>query len=197
MKRQGIVLAAGLATRMPNKALLPLHDGRPAIFSGIRYLQRSLVESITVVYRDEAVRNVVASHGPKGIQFIRDRSAQGPIASLRLALVAGVDALVVMCDNVYPAHEKAPMLDGSWVVVRNVEDSSKQNLLKTESGLSLTTPWLIHHDDFLALEGIESTAEMLKAIEFLEIERHQDGWRDIGTPYSFERYWDAHYRENL
>ena len=47
---KGIVLAGGLATRLPNKALLPIKNGKPAITSSIDLLLRSGINDTSLSY---------------------------------------------------------------------------------------------------------------------------------------------------
>lgn len=192
----GVLLAGGAATRLPNKPLLPMIDGRPVCLSGIDYLRRHGIDHIIVVTPPnsplvDVITAFVAS--PQDLHFVYQQEPTGVGDAINLAR-AGIDvrSMIVMADNVYPREEKFECISG--VAVRKVAAWKRPHLVRAngETHLtrdasckalySLTTPWLIGPSK-LSPEGWPSLIGQKQII------CKEEGWWDIGTPELYAAYW--------
>jgi hypothetical protein len=108
-------LAAGEATRLPNKPLLPIHDGRIVIESALRFLQPLVDNIVVVVQPDSLVQKVLISRG-WDLTYAMQPSALGtPDALSRAAPYVKGYAIITFSDNIYDMDEVGE-LDGSVAV---------------------------------------------------------------------------------
>lgn len=106
----GIVLAGGLATRLPNKVLLPMKDMRPAIFSSIELFKRSKVSNIVVVIPPNSVIPDVLGND---FMYVIQDEARGVPDAIEKAKNGWASAMgdidvhfhVSCADNVYHSEE--------------------------------------------------------------------------------------------
>lgn len=194
---QGILLAGGLATRLPNKPLLPQRDGRPVCFSGLDYLLRHKANPIAVVVPPSSVIvDVIAAHYPDApINFIYQPEARGVGDAINLAATANDSMMIVSADNIYPADETitSPDEKGPHVIVRRVAAwripylvrvGPDGKLTRTGPGkLALTSPWVIFPGHRFSLEGWPD----LEGSRLIELPGKD--WWDIGTPDTYAAYW--------
>jgi len=201
----GILLAGGNATRLPNKPLLPQWDCRPVCFSGMDYLIRHKVDSITVVVPPESVIVDIIDQAYRGhsIQYVYQPEARGVGHALNCVgdNLGGIDdlfpALIVMGDNIYPRDEELPLTgsleDGPFVVLRDVPAWRVPHLVRVgpndrltrvgPGGLVLSTPWFVTPGNFSSDEGWPD----LQGVN--RITRPGAGWWDIGTRDTYAAYW--------
>ena len=76
---KGIVLAGGQATRLPNKPLLPLKNGKPVITSGIDLLLRSDIKDIRVIVPPDSVIPAILdyTYSSTYFKYVIQRAALG------------------------------------------------------------------------------------------------------------------------
>lgn len=210
----GIVLAAGNATRLPNKLLLPMHNCRPLILSSVEYLRANNVEEIRVVVsQDSAVEPFLRRYyGDKHrIRCITQTMPKGVVNGILTGILEDdhwKKKLVVVCgDNVYPAHEKTPRLRPPFVVGRRVPRVRARHLVQwdhrvcrwvrsefpTRDPICLTTPWVFTVEQMrsVELDKIEPDRmeDMLNLCSVTLAELPINGWWDIGTHDMFMAYW--------
>lgn len=125
----GVMLAAGEATRLPYKALLPLRDGHCiAIESGLDLLYKTCARVVVVVRGDDSmIPRILWLRRWKALEYCVQRG-DGVVAALATArqhfLHTGTDlsrstAYVTFCDNVFTNGERLPeKIDRSCAAVR-------------------------------------------------------------------------------
>lgn len=108
----GVMLAGGLATRLPNKPLLPTKQGGyPVCLSGLDYLKRHECEHVIIVTPPNSPIVDVIDHFRPAQKYVYHYQAEpkGVGAALRDVLPFGQSTawvMVVMADNIYPEHER-------------------------------------------------------------------------------------------
>jgi len=205
----GIVLAAGDATRLPNKPLLPLKNRKPAITSGIDLLIRSGIEHIIVIVPPKSAIPYVLFelYDQRPFCIIEQHQALGvPLAISHILpeVEFGKDdtAIITYCDNVYGDTFQLgdmPLRRRAHTVIA-VSDSNKAKYLsKYSDGKWLTRD---HHELYcvagnmiLDKKAIEmchhftTTEQLLNYFEAQPIYIEDKGWWDIGTPSTYAAYW--------
>lgn len=204
-KRKGILLAGGQAKRLPNKAILPLHCGKPVIYSSFLYFFRNGITDITVVVpKDSAIPDIVnkfcSGFGP--LNFIEQHEPDGVIPAIKEPLYFMRDdeeAMVLCCDNVYPTDERYDGPGGPSICFRKVSYQESKELVcirpdgvfaRGGSDMALTTPWIVNRKVFANTSELEMIP-FLNAYPdvFKRVTMSRNGWRDIGTLDSFKEYW--------
>ena len=107
----GVILAAGKATRLPDKPLLPRPQGGMLIDESYGFLSRSGCSRIRVVVSKDSVLPLILQRHWKGallpVSFVEQEAA-----GVQGAITAGVsfdeDNLIAFCDNWY-GDEVAPL----------------------------------------------------------------------------------------
>lgn len=106
----GIVLAAGKASRLPNKALLPINDTMISIESAVQFCRRNHCEKIAVVVNSTGVIDAVMnSRGHHDLIYIVQPELYGvPDAISRGSIIADSpgSCLITYCDNIYCESEE-------------------------------------------------------------------------------------------
>ena len=118
MNWKGIILAAGDATRMPNKHLLPIKQDLFAIESSIRLLTSSCINDIIIVIREDSLlpkilpqrfagwprfKYVVQGKDVKKSYF---HAVWTAIMGSRLHDDSNASVCITCCDNIYPEDER-------------------------------------------------------------------------------------------
>jgi hypothetical protein len=205
MDTVGIVLAGGLATRLPNKALLPLHSGRPVISSGIDYLMRSELKVIVVVPPGSVLVDILSTMYPKMLSFVQQDEPKGVPDALgtgaKLAEAAGYHRVVAACcDNVFPEAESYPdkaINNGSWQQVRDCPPWQAMHLSRYTGEWQERATHGSSVAGWLSMPAGAATSGLgrLSMIEFLtdlEVQPHDEtvpGWYDLGVADAYARYW--------
>ena len=184
----GVVLAAGESKRMPNKALLPIEGGRPAITSAIDFLHRHGLPVMVVVSPDSAIPLVLDAMYPR-LRYVVQQAACGPLHAMRL--VPRESRMVfTFCDNIYTGQldTRSP--------IATVRDSDNPELDRYYKG------WVPRGSCGVAFAGYivcdphhldvpgDTLLEWLNAIK-AEPVRKDDEWHDLGTLSSYKEYWNA------
>jgi len=193
----GIVLAGGLATRLPNKALLPLKDGRPVITSSIDLLVRSCVDTIIIVIPSRSpIPDVVQRLYDDSFSFVIQREALGyPDAVKTVLKHASGDFIVTCCDNVYDDSERVKNINReAYACVRELPSWQTIQLVKWDSKkwtmFSNTNKCFAGYAVFRNLRECDysSTIEMLNELNTVPL--YVNGyWFDIGTLNNYITYW--------
>lgn len=114
----GVVLAAGRASRLPNKPLLPA-EGGIVIESGIQMLMRSRVDRIICVVSPDSLLPLVLKQRGHRLTYRYQYTANGVLDALGCARTEGATRyLVTFCDNVFCSRENAVCDAGDYVAVR-------------------------------------------------------------------------------
>jgi hypothetical protein len=214
----GIILAGGRSTRLPNKALLPKHNGRPLITSSVDYLVYNDVKKIVVVEAEESlIRYVLQKLYPQvQFQFVCDNYAGIPAAISMVGQECADNSYAICCcDNLYPAERTIPAnIDQPYAVVRQVSPNDAKHLAKwvegpqftgwvdrhysTASLVALTTPWVLTADVCLAGAGEKDVTTWFNKFPSIRPrEAELSTWKDLGTEDTFIRYWThAHLQED-
>jgi dTDP-glucose pyrophosphorylase len=207
---KGVVLAGGLATRLPNKPLLPLRNHKPAITSGIDFLKRSGVNDVVVVVPpNSAIPRVLASFG-YGPRFCVQEHATGVCGAVAAAApwlnpLSDDDRVVVTyCDNVYGESSKLSKIDASVAnghSVMFIDDPVKSHGLSkysdgtwvhdSKSNLCVAGWMLLDRRGVELADGAPSTEQLMNCVNGVPIRVDDPEWYDIGTVMTYAAYWEA------
>jgi len=201
--RCGIVLAAGEATRLPNKPLLPLRNGRPAITSAIDFCRRARCGRVVIVVGpNSAVPLVLQTLEPSGLNYAVQREPDGVRDAITCAANFVEDlALITFCDNVYDERdcgpevgETAPLVSVRWRHPAQLDwyDFQKMRWQERESG---SERWCLAGWYLLGREHIEvGLSSQLTSVEYLNMikaraRQVKGSWHEVGTAESYLDYW--------
>lgn len=205
-EKLGIVLAAGNATRMPNKQLLPLTNGEIAIESSINFLRRSGCDQVVCVLSPtgdvilEVLRNRKWDISADGIVPILQPRPTGAIDAIQRCLAfTNKSVLVTFCDNVYDEKERFELW-GNPNMHASVRKSKNQDLdtwnprTDTWGGRNELLTWKfggwLYIPDRKVLEDDYHGDEL---IDFMREHKCRglkcdESWHDIGTIKSYREY---------
>lgn len=167
------ILAAGKATRHPNKILLPGRDRRPII----ERLMNSLPNAEIVVTPDSILKEVYPNR-----RFV-DQSEGDVLDAIQLLSTP----VAVYCgDNWF---EEMPSLDHC---TRNTIHVAHQpvyedlirwpSFTRSKEALAVCGPFVVYDSDFVTLKDFFRSCD----VRFWSA----TGWYDLGTPESYRRYWE-------
>lgn len=206
----GIVLAAGAATRMPNKGLLSLPDGTLVVESAIWLLHNWGCEAITVVVsRDSLVEDLLKAKGYNNLRFERQDTPRGVPNAIGLGAhnVHDKDDLhvVTFCDCVYRGISLTPV--GPHASVRRVDDDEcqldawdpfKRRWVRRDEA----QPDMPRFLGWLALSNEQAHAALAftgSCVDFFNVlaipgAQTSDGFvMDVGTPQAYKRFITSSY----
>lgn len=208
MERIGVVLAGGAATRLPNKALLPLRNGKPAVTSAIELLNRSgCGDVVLVVPPCSAIPYVVRSLGHR-VRVIEQTEPNGVPAALdalrgllnyRAAMMT--EFVVAYCDNVYGADAHVPSelpAVPCHSVMSGLNPSKSKHLARYVNGTwvreapngMFVAGWMVLQSrDLLEAAQFNSTEGLLNFLNAEPVQIEDKYWWDIGTPDAYLSYW--------
>ncbi len=210
----GVILAAGKATRLPNKALLPIADGKIAIESAIAFCNRVAQTTLVVVDPARIIEEVLRRRGHRNLKFVvqpepfgvTDAIARGAAAAENRELI-----LVTFCDNVYDPEENvsaisnyasvrsvdSPQLDQwsqgkkKWIPRLTNDDEDDGNWNRGEIGQNPKfAGWMILQHSVAEL-GVpeENVLSFMNRHNVKPKEaNHKLRWWDIGTVQSYKQY---------
>ena len=180
---QGVILAGGAATRLPNKPLLPRRTGGCIIDSSVEFLRKQCDEVTVVVPANSIIQDYLMHHHT-GLKFIPQVSPTGVEDALNL--VPG-EKMVCVADNVYPQEYYEEL----GLVIRDVPRWQAKHLVMWDGenfirgqydvSYALTTPWML--PDMKMTNLLEDFKDMKK------IQKSGKDWWDIGTPDTYTAYW--------
>lgn len=217
-KLLGVVLAGGKATRLANKALLPIRGHKILIESSIDYLLRVMpVNDIVISERkDFSIQSIIKDRYPRLSFMYHQDSFSGILAVLidvaKEAKLRGYTKIVVVCcDNIYPEeilHPCALNKNTSSVIIRQVSSlnalrhldqyNSRCEWLRKQDprankkdNYAITTPWII---DVKHLEGLQADlytdiVELFSVLRFNTLIMPLENWADLGTEETYKEYW--------
>ena len=198
---RGIVLAGGLATRLPNKALLPIKNGKPAITSSIDLLLRSGIKDITIVVSPVSpIPSILNVYYDRPFKFVVQPAAEGYINAIKSVLFNSqtTDKMVVTCcDNVYDESEKVIDREGSYACVRELPawqtiglakyDDSLGKWFNVASSYTCFAGYVVFHQ--ACLIDTNSVVENFNMLRMEAVQCPAKGWFDIGTLENYITYW--------
>ena len=189
----GIMLAAGKATRLPNKALLPVKDGI-AIESGLRFLTRNCDDVVVVESPNMVISNVLDMRG-----WDFDSIIQAEPTGPQNAIQDVVDCLeyprylVAFCDNIYTENEFHNVDVGNYASVREC-DNDELDGYEDGQWISRENNPGLKFGGWLCFESWGTGGHMgnsmlgcMNANGFQPVIRHEPWW-DIGTIKSYKEY---------
>ena len=195
--RLGLMLAAGEATRMPNKPFLPIDaDGTTAIGTGIAFLGRWCEHTCVVTRANSLVKPVLGMLGYEAIYV--EQIYPGVTGAIASAVAVGDwnEVLVAFCDNVYSPKEQIARDRNSWPTVSVRERASAQldgwdgsqwvsrNVITRRK----IAGWLLLDiEDIMTARSHNSLVKFLNAINAKPHECSLP-WHDIGTEESYLDY---------
>jgi len=205
--RTGIVLAAGAAARLPNKALLPIAGDRICIESALGWLARQerVSKIVVVVNTSGIVPAVLDMRGWRGrLEYVVQPRMLGVVDAIaRCAPLVKDDAVVTFCDNVYDGMDAPGVVPpplASVIQGTKVEDqldwydpSSSQWRLRGghETPQWYFAGWMVVPRAVAEL-GMphQALVKFMNEHGFVPLRRERGSWTDIGTPTSYRRYLD-------
>jgi len=207
---RGIVLAGGNATRLPNKPLLPLHNGKPAITSGIDLLLRSGITTVDIVIAPNSpIPDILRKYYELNFRFIEQKDALGVPLAISQILPFDFQTwdkfVVVFCDNVY----------GKDYLIQTNDERRGHTIMKLDDGIkakslsryinglwtqgnfgpstSCLAGWMILNLKMLsAAHHYSNTIDFLNGTKAKPIKIEDPDWWDIGTLETYTDYW-RHY----
>lgn len=204
----GIILAAGDATRLPGKVLLPISKSTIAIESSLTFA-RELCEDIIVVHSGDTIPRVLAMRGWQGLNFVPQSEPLGVCDAISKGSYAAYfnknqQCLVFFGDNVYdkaevPFAERCLCKFGNFATVREsdlpeLDGYDEENASWVARGTDPTLKlagWL----QITKYCGMQARLDMglpdfLNKIEAkpVQLDNVEDVWWDIGTPANYEAY---------
>lgn len=209
----GVILAGGLATRLPLKALLPIRNHGPAISSSIELMIRSTCKDIIIVVPPaspivDVLRSLYPDHRFTYVVQDEARGVPDAIALAAQYLMPASLMVVSCCDNVYPVTYKLPdvlknirescSLNGFQCVQRNLPPWKSAHLSKvcgkewTEKSTAIhcVAGWLCMKAK--QARDIPAPVSMCSFLNRCGIEPYEEeisDWWDIGTWDTYSRYW--------
>jgi len=191
---RGLILAGGLATRLPNKPLLPLRNHKPVITSSIDFFIRSKITPISIVIPSNSIIPLIVKHyyPNEPIEYLVQEVPLGvPMAISQLlpdtALGFEDRVIVAFCDNVYSVELEDPKPIGHTVMA--IDDPIKSGALTWYRGRQLAGWMQLDRDAIQWAHHYQDTLEFLKKIDGEAIVIHDPNWWDIGTIKTYEEYW--------
>lgn len=208
----GIVLAAGEATRLPNKPLLPVGDDVIAIESAMQLCWDAGCDPLYVVQNtSRIVELVLKMRGHQNVSFVTQPAPYGvPDAVTRVPVPADGHALVAFCDNVYPPTDAAAVKrlltlepePANFVSVRVVRDNAEEldawdaathRFVSHDGRPAKQMPriagWYVLTADACAQGQVnESSVDYLNRVGARGVELPVADWCDIGTAAAYAAY---------
>lgn len=191
----GVVLAAGEAKRLPNKALLPIENGQLAIESAINFCKASGCDEIVVVVDCNYLVPLVLQKRGHCLRYTVQPRAVGVCDAINRAaalLDPNGKMLVSFCDNIYREVETAWHNPRPTACIREAPnghldgwDGEKwvERNVKTKFKLA---GWLrMPYATAINFDG--SLVDQLNEHRF-KAEVSSVRWHDIGTVDSYRRY---------
>jgi len=191
----GIVLAAGEATRFPNKLLLPIAHDRIVIESAINWLKAVTKHITVVVPLGDVLREVLTARG-HDLHYVTQPVARGVPDAIQLCAGYVRDhALVTFGDNVYDwetvrayetygtvrKYEHDADMDG-WCGPYGWVERGHPDKTLTFAGHMLLSRWQMEQAD-----ETQSTVRFMNEIKLCH-ELSESRWYDLGTPERYLRY---------
>ena len=203
----GVILAGGLATRLPNKVLLPTKSGF-AIQSSVKLLRRSKVDEIVIVVPPNSVIPDIMGNGflyatQEEAKGVPDAINRGRLSWSSASGTIDAQFLVSCADNVYDEDE---VIHDSQLAVGGVARASVRFLPpfmtkhlaryspKKKHFVSASTtdkaPSVAGVMSFYgpAFVGAADTVQWLNAMK-AEAQAYDAQWWDIGTVETYTAYW--------
>lgn len=201
--RQGVLLAAGYATRLGLKGLLPQrrkHWGPLIMDSGLRLLLENCDDALILDTPYGLLQNLNVFPGGGG-RIITDPRSQGGILeaiSVGAANSTYPEIMVAHWDNIYPRKESYPRILRNVAVVREVPIRWTKRLDGQKAGtwlhrgndatMALTTPWFFPRETALAATKYHTLIDFLNGESIASLEMDLDNWCDIGTEEAYIAY---------
>lgn len=193
--RTAIVLAAGEATRLPNKILLPIPDRKIAIESSILFARGSYCDEIIIVHNgEELLPKILKARGHgNNLKYVSQLRPDGVCAAIARGANSATlsEAVILFADNIYPHWEVAQWDKHPIASVRGVTgdldgwDGSRwlhrQGALKLAGWVTLPTA--------VAKLAEGPFVDFLNGISCEPLLRKAENWHDIGTLDSYTKVW--------
>ena len=187
----GLLLAAGEASRMPNKPLLPQANGQLVIESGLHFLNHNC-DDITVVENGTRIISKALTISGWSLQYKVQDDATGVMDAIRCG-VQGMtgEVVIAFCDNIYDFEERVP--DRYCASIRKVEGEldgyTDKWVYRDENPTWKLAGWYRVPVGF-----VDDTKDVLDWLNKWRIEAHAmfGKWYDVGTVKSYGRYLDEH-----
>ena len=199
----GVVLAGGRSKRLDNKILLPLRDKRPMICSSLDLLINVYkLTRIIILDKKESIlpKLLCCLYNDFKFEFITDDFSGLSACLCNVGRLSYSELIVVCADNVYPQTYIKPVKDRA--VIRGISSLNVINGLVTfESGRwveagqgkhslqALTTPWFLDSKTAAKFNSSDTIVESFNAQGISPILADLHNWADLGTNFSFLRYW--------
>lgn len=203
MRRIGIMLAGGEASRLPNKPLLPTIGRRMVIESGLGMLWRSGCQRVVVVVRPRSfLPDVMTAMGiAERLDFVEqyDPGVIGAVKNGAAPLTAD-QYLVTFCDNIFDTRETVDeSLRGCHAAVRRVDNNheldgwSSEDLRwrdrRDEPDIKLAGWYLLPTNiNWAQMDCAMPSTWFLNAIDAKPVLCVSEGWHDVGTEASYLEY---------
>jgi hypothetical protein len=207
---KGIILAAGGATRLPNKVLLPTSDGRSIISRLIHHFHFNGINDISVVVSTNSMLKSFLRVKHDIVSVREQDTPNGVVDAIRCGWMwhDKSPVFVACADNIFPLHERFPNVSETspcMAQVRAINDFSRcmeldcyqdnawwgRQYRNGANKMCVAGWWFFNRipsdDDG---PGIINTLNAMKAIP---VEYTGEAWWDLGTYTAYKQYWDGLY----
>lgn len=198
---QAIVLAAGEASRLPNKPLLPIAYGKVAIESALEFAVRCTgADPIVVDSPARVVSDVLAMRGWTITTVVQPEPLGVPDAISRgAAAIVDVDLLVLFCDNIYDTCKPNVQRGVSTLMLDNdALDGWDHKWIPRCRGRKqrIAGYYMLNRDEAMLGTPGESSVDFLNRIGAKPVPLRCESWHDIGTVISYKEYINAVHKSN-
>ncbi len=188
-----LILAGGRSTRLHNKLLMCLLDGRPLICSSIdTYLWFGVVPTICLNKKDQKRFTTILSNLYPGNKFQYETDEYSGLVPLLNKHLEEDDVTVLCGDNTYSNTILEYIRPGEARVVTSTNSQldvwdGRQWKHRSNSGThKLATPWMFKKGSASSAKDLVDLLN-LKQIEPVVVSTPY--WADLGTPENLERYY--------
>ena len=182
-----VILAAGDATRMPNKMMLATPSGKPVIESSVALACRSgFVPTIVI-----KPRSVVQQYIGMRARYVTQETATGVIDAIKLAYTGG-DLYVLAGDNIYPDMELMRR-DYSFAQVRRVMNDQLDGWVPRRWVSRRSSPEFKYAGYCFLKEPIKWGFDLIETFNLNDVRPisvPSDGWSDVGTEDTYKEMWE-------
>jgi hypothetical protein len=207
---KAIILAAGAASRLPNKTLLPTRDMVPIISTLITHFEHNGIKEITVVITPGSILREYLNIEHPSVMIAYQEQLHGTVDAIRCGWM-GTDipvkapVFVACADNLFPYGEGLPIVTENTAPMAQVREITWRELCKDLDGYQ-EGAW-IHRmyryaENHLCLAGwlflntmpsecSASFIDLLNEVDANAVAFTGEGWWDLGTTQAYRSYWSA------